>query len=449
MTTSTPSILEGTLPATTWFHRSLRRFQGFSEWLAVLVGFCIPLATTVVEVLMALYLYTLISAWELPLRGKMVWANRVCRWVVILIGVMLAGMWWTSAPYEESIYGFVKHRELLYAPLFLTAFRRAEVRRRGVQAFMLGATVLMLLSYAEYLFSIDIGLHSSIGVSGGASAGYVIFKDRIVHNLLMSFLAFLFTKELFQAEISRIRLLYAAGLLLCLGNMLFLVQGRTGYLVTAALMVLLFYQWSGWRGLAYAAVVVPAVGFSAYFTSEVVKERVDSTLSQIGNHFGDTRRRSPDPRLEFYETTIRMIAERPWLGSGTGSFHREFREFSRQTGARYTADPHSEYLLVAAQWGLVGLLVFLTVLGRAWWYSGELATLERNVAQGMLVTVATGCLFNSLLLGFTGGLFFGYFMALCYAGLPETRAESALTEGSAAPANNVTDSPSAISARAA
>ena len=40
----------------------------------------------------------------------------------------------------------------------------------------------------------------------------------------------------------------------------------------------------------------------------------------------------------------------------------------------------------------------------------------------MLVTVAAGCLFNSLLLGFTGGLFFGYFMALCYAGLPETNA---------------------------
>lgn len=424
MSTSPPSILEGSLSATTWFHRSLQRFQGYSEWLAVLIGFCIPLATTVVEVLMGLYLYTLISAWELPLRARMAWTNRVCRWVLLLIGVMIAGMWWTSSPYEESIYGFVKHRELLYAPLFLTAFRRASVRQRGIYAFMAGATVLMLLSYAEYLFSIDIGLHSSIGVSGGASAGYVIFKDRIIHNLLMSFLAFLFTRELMQADNSKSRLLFAMGLMLCIGNMLFLVQGRTGYLVTAALMVLMFYQWSGWRGLAYAAVMVPAVGFVAYGTSEVVKERVDSTIAQVGNHFGDTRRRSPDPRLEFYETTIRMIAVRPFFGAGTGSFHREFREFSRQTGARYTADPHSEYLLVASQWGLCGLAVFLTMLGRAWWFTGALDPLERNVAQGMLVTVATGCLFNSLLLGFTGGLFFGYFMALCFAGLPETRAET-------------------------
>ena len=72
MTASPPSILEGTLSPTTWFHRSLQRFQGYSEWLAVLIGFCIPLATTVVEVLMGLYMYTLISAWELPLRGRMV-----------------------------------------------------------------------------------------------------------------------------------------------------------------------------------------------------------------------------------------------------------------------------------------------------------------------------------------------------------------------------------------
>ena len=54
-------------------------------------------------------------------------------------------------------------------------------------------------------------------------------------------------------------------------------------------------------------------------------------------------------------------------------------------------------------------------------------------AQGMLVTVATGCLFNSLLLGFTGGLFFGYFMALCFAGLPETRADGVAMQTAASP----------------
>ncbi len=129
-----------------------------------------------------------------------------------------------------------------------------------------------------------------------------------------------------------------------------------------------------------------------------------------------------------------MIAVRPWLGAGTGSFPREFREFSRQTGARYTSDPHCEYLMVAAQWGVVGLVVFLVMLGRAWGVSGLLDPMERNVAQGMLVTVATGCLFNSLLLGFTGGLFFGYFMALCYAGLPETRAERGVVADKTSPA---------------
>jgi O-antigen ligase len=420
MTTYAPSVLEGTLPPTTWFRRSLARFQRWSEYLIVAVGFCIPLATTVAEVLLGLYVYTLISAWELPLRGKLAWANRVCRWVLVMLGMVLVGLCWSTSPYAESVYGVVKHREFLYIPLFLTAFRRAEVRRAGLVGFMLGTTFLMLLSYFEYFTKIDIGLHSSVGVGAGASAGYVIFKDRIIHNLLMSFLAFLLARELIDG--TRTRWWCAIGLVLCLGNMLFLVQGRTGYLVTAALMVLLFYQWSGRRGLVYAALVLPVVGLSAYLTSDVVRDRVDATIAQLGNHFGDVKRRSPDPRLEFYETTLRMIASRPLLGSGTGSFPGEYRNFSRVSGAKYTADPHCEYLLVAAQWGLVGLALFLWMLARAWWCAGELERRERHVAQGMLVTIATGCLFNSLLLGFTGGLFFGYFVALCYAGLPETNA---------------------------
>jgi hypothetical protein len=68
--------------------------------------------------------------------------------------------------------------------------------------------------------------------------------------------------------------------------------------------------------------------------------------------------------------------------------------------------------------------VFLGIFVASWRASRELGQAERHVAQGMLVSIGVGSLFNSLLLGFTGGLFFSYFAALCFASLAETTAKN-------------------------
>jgi uncharacterized membrane protein YccC len=41
------------------------------------------------------------------------------------------------------------------------------------------------------------------------------------------------------------------------------------------------------------------------------------------------------------------------------------------------------------------------------------------LARGILITITMGCLFNSLLLDHTEGLFFAWFFGLLFAGLPK------------------------------
>jgi O-antigen ligase len=422
MTKPPRTVLEGTLPVTTWFHRSLRRFQRASEWMVLVVGFSIPLATTLGEALVGLYVYCLISAWELPTRLKIAWRNRVCRWFLLMTGLVLLGGLWSTGPWRDVLHGVLKHREFLYMPLFLTAFRQPWTRAWGLRAFVAGASLLLALSYYEFLSQHDLGLASTVGLGQGMSAGYVIFKDRIIHNLLISFLSYLVADGMIRSR--RWRWVLAPLLLACLGNLLFLVQGRTGYVVTGALMLLLFYQHCGRKGLLYAGVALPLLGGIAYAGSSVVRDRVDATISQVRHHANREIGKAPDPRLEFYETSLRIFARHPLVGAGTGSFVSEYQREARLTGARPTADPHCEYLVVATQWGLAGLTVFLGIFVVSWRASRELGQAERHVAQGMLVSIGVGSLFNSLLLGFTGGLFFSYFAALCFASLAETTAKN-------------------------
>lgn len=422
MTTSSPTVLEGTLPVTTWYHRSMRRFQRASEWMVLVVGFSIPMATTLAESLVGLYVFCLISALDLRTRAHIAWGNRVCRLFMLMTGLVLLGGLWSSGPWKDVLHGVLKHREFLYMPLFLTAFRQPWTRAWGLRAFVAGASVLLALSYYEFLSQHDLGLASTVGLGQGMSAGYVIFKDRIIHNLLISFLSYLVADGMIRSR--RWRWVLAPLLLMCLGNLLFLVQGRTGYVVTGALMLLLFYQHCGLKGLLYAGVALPLVGGIAYAGSNVVRDRVDATISQIRHHANREIGKAPDPRLEFYETSLRIFARNPILGAGTGSFVSEYQREARLTGARPTNDPHCEYLVVATQWGLVGLTLFLSIFVASWRASLRMGEAERHVAQGMLVCIAVGSLFNSLLLGFTGGLFFSYFSALCFASLTGTTAQN-------------------------
>jgi uncharacterized membrane protein YccC len=56
----------------------------------------------------------------------------------------------------------------------------------------------------------------------------------------------------------------------------------------------------------------------------------------------------------------------------------------------------------------------------AWQNATRLPTItETMLARGILITITMGCLFNSLLLDHTEGLFFAWFFGLLFAGLPK------------------------------
>jgi O-antigen ligase len=137
----------------------------------------------------------------------------------------------------------------------------------------------------------------------------------------------------------------------------------------------------------------------------------------------EASRTSTGLRLEFYRNTVAIIRDHPLLGVGTGGLPKAYADRVRGSGANEARHPHNEYLHIAAQIGLPGLAVLLWLFVLQWCVAPRLdSPLERHLARALVLTIATGCLFNSFLLDHTEGLLYAWLTAVLYGGLQSREA---------------------------
>jgi O-antigen ligase len=371
-------------------------------WLALAVGFNIPLSTSVMEVLTGLFVLAAL-AWRRP-SPTTLWSGARST-LLISTGLFLAllvGLCWTSAPLKDGIRCLLKYREFLLLPLFTQVFAEARWRRLAVRGFLAGCGVLLFLSYFEWLTGIDVGI-----TQVRFPNDHVIFKDRIIHNLLMSLFAYLAALE-WERATGAVRWAWLAAIGLAVFNMTFLVQGRTGYLAFGALLTLWSMRQFGWRGLLLTAVVLVSGAVVACKVSAVVHSRFLLTWNQIQNQFGPQQQHSDDPRMEFYVNTLQLIGKHPWLGTGTGSFETEYDAYIAGRDLLSVSEPHNEFLHLTFQLGVLGGLAWLMLLVNHWRLSRTLPEWERAVLQGVVLCIGLGTLFNSLILSVTGGVVWSF-----------------------------------------
>src|SRR5206468_1120282 len=137
----------------------------------------------------------------------------------------------------------------------------------------------------------------------------------------------LFVQFAWRAESRNLRWFWAVLAALAAFDVLFLVQGRTGYFVLAVLVVLFLFERLRWKGLAAAALVV-AMGFGgAYELSDSFRSRILKIGSEAQQWKpGVATETSVGYRLEFSRNTLSIIEQHPWLGVGTGGFAQAYAE---------------------------------------------------------------------------------------------------------------------------
>ena len=68
-------------------------------------------------------------------------------------------------------------------------------------------------------------------------------------------------------------------------------------------------------------------------------------------------------RVQYWQATLHMIADRPWLGCGPGNFQDVYTQYKLPEASEEVADPHDFLLEVWATAGTPAMLALLAVLG--------------------------------------------------------------------------------------
>ncbi len=169
-------------------------------------------------------------------------------------------------------------------------------------------------------------------------------------------------------------------------------------MVFLVLVVWCFAMWRGFKGVLLGALAALVIGVLAFNLSTSVHHRVTSGITEAQNFSTVSEETSLGRRMLMAQTSLGMIREKPLLGVGTGSFKQSFSAIAAEKYTGWRAipfdDPHNQYLFVATENGLIGLLAFLFMMGMILKYCLKSGSVYGKMAAGCLLAWCATSLFS-------------------------------------------------------
>lgn len=390
------------------------RSDRLARYTAALIGFSIPISTALDGVLIALVALLWVASGGLQKKASTIAANPVALAALALFGMLALGLFYGERYPGDGLRYLGKYLDLMFIPVFITLFQDARLREIALRWFC--AAMVLTFVVAEIAM---LGLLEAHPVFPRSMEFSRVFKASITHGLLSAFAAFVFALLAQREPQWPRRLLFATLALIAVKNVLLIGISRTAYLALILLTLYFFFILFRTRGLAIGALLLASVFAAVYVGSDAFRERASTVFvdsPETGSRWPS--RESVTLRLEWYKQGLDMVLVHPLLGTGTGSYPRSYAETMKDESPVRHRNPHNEYLLIAVQTGIAGLLLLLHLFWQQLRLSGRLATpVETHLARGLVLTMMVGCLFNSLLLDHTEGLLFAWLSGVLFAGL--------------------------------
>jgi O-antigen ligase len=376
-----------------------------SHYLAIAVAFFIPISTTLTDIsfIGAVILSLFTGNWQ----GKWsaIKASRIAFYFLAFFALCVIGISYTSAPFKDVSEILLKYGRFVFAVLLIPLFVEEKWRKWAIYAFLAAMVLTLFLSYVKYFGWFGVK-PQKLDVS--------IFKDHIQQNFLMAFSCYFLA--LYIIKHRNYWWIIGPLLVLAVHNTLFLSQGRSGYVVLIALMLLFVWQMFRWKGLILGTIAAVTLLGAAFLFSNAFSARMQAIGSEFQEYVQGYRNTSIGMRMSYDLTSIEMIKKHPIIGTGTGSFETEYNKLFVQNVKR-TTNPHNEYFNVMVQLGSVGLIFLLIIFYMTWRFSKDLPLQYKYVAQALTVVMIIGSCINSWLMDTTEGHFYVYFMALCFGAM--------------------------------
>lgn len=286
-------------------------------------------------------------------------------WGLAFLGVVVVGFAYGPATWPERWVDLLKWRTVLWFIVMFALFDDERWKMRLLHAFLIGAVVGLVASFAGVVGEIKLWKPPS-----------ELLRNHATQSMVFSLSAVICLWMVLAGRCkgrARWWAILAAGLFA--GNLFLVTQGRSGYVVfVLGIIVLLIQHASPKQWIAVAAVLPVLMGVVLLLSpgmqkrtlSQGGKERTLSQGIEEWEHAEESAElTSMGIRKVFYTHTIAIVANHLMVGVGSGGFKKAYAE---QIAGKYSPsdwrseianDPHNQYLAIAVQHGLLGLTVFI------------------------------------------------------------------------------------------
>ncbi len=278
-----------------------------------------------------------------------------------LAAVIVVATFYGPAAWSDALRSLFAWRRMLVLPLAAALFFDAPSKRLVLGVLVAACAVAALVSFTTFATDVSLTWRLDPGI---------VFHDYAVQGTTFSLAAIACVAALVRpAEFAGHRLLgnrivTAAILALLVIDVVFILWGRTGALAIAlmsAVTVALLVR-ASWRTKLSAGLAVAACSVALLLASPHVRIRVTKAIQEVttvdqaeqGTPFGI--------RWVFWRNALRLIADHPVFGVGTGGFQTAYADYVRGVAGwqgNETGDPHNQYLKFQAEQGVFGLAAFL------------------------------------------------------------------------------------------
>lgn len=299
----------------------------------------------------------------------------------------------------EGFWKAFMHYQIYLVLLVFISVGAGRWQQRALNVFFAGAVLAATLFYLNFfqllpnwaLFQNYINYAGNksilIGILLGIAGGWMLNEICVQHEH---------------------KWLRIAMLLYTVIALLFLAKTRTGSVIfiIGSVLVLLRHITFSWRSvlLVLGTVAIIAV---AWQNATGFRERLVGTANDI-KAFADGGKVSTEGlRLQMYRATIEMINEQPISGHGIGTWIIQYPERAKDLPPMAT--PHNDYLLYAAEIGIIGVCALLWI-----WLAQLVAAVRVGGPTGMrLFTIGVAIMFGGMVNAILRDALFGIaFMAL-------------------------------------
>lgn len=332
-------------------------------------------------------------------------------WLLALWLLIVAGMFYTPAPWSWSSINLGKYSKMAYViPIMLVLHDRPDWQTRALHAFAIGMTFVLLSTWLNIWFVLP---WSSSKVPGWGVSHHVMY-DYIIQNVMMSFyVVYALVKADGEPQVLRKAVWWLLALMGVI-SITHLSQGRTGVAVLLpALLAFAVSQWGGRKTLLALPLLAIAIAVTA-LSSSVMRARIDQAQTEFLNRNEDVFT-SIGHRLYNWKTTPKLIAENPIFGSGTGAYHTEICRFMDKPEwcDTFRWHTHNQYLFFAADHGLIGVCLYVALIASLFWVAYRTnKPPARTLLYALASILSVNSLINSPMFSAKESEFFLYMMVL-------------------------------------